>query len=356
MEDGSILQLLSWLPQSAFWAKDNAIYQANASARARFFEPGMELRPLLGDSWEEYEAYTGGELHLTLTTADRSWNACLRCHEGQHIFTLEPDEVQPELQALALASVQLRQSMSGIIMAAERIQQSISEPTPSEAEYGALMHKSIQQVLRMLGNMSDAARYSSQPGPAMEALDLNALLSEVFEKVSTLLEQAQLTLEYSLPPEPVFLTGSGEMLERAVHNLLSNAAKFSRPGSSIRAVLTRKNRRLYLTVQDSGDGISPDLRGTIHNRYLRQPELADSRYGIGLGMNLVFSAARAHGGTVLVEYPEAGGTKVTVALPIRVNTGELRSERLRVDYAGEWDHTLLELSDVLPTSAYYSKK
>ena len=68
---------------------------------------------------------------------------------------------------------------------------------------------------------------------------------------------------------------------------------------------------------------------------------------------LVRSAAASHGGAVLIDQPEGGGARVTMTIAIRQSTsGTLRSPILRVDYAGERDHALVELSDVLPAQCY----
>ena len=70
-------------------------------------------------------------------------------------------------------------------------------------------------------------------------------------------------------------------------------------------------------------------------------------------MVLIRSAATAHGGTVLIEQPKDGGLRLTLTLEIRQNRdGSIRSPGLQVDYAGEWDHRLIELSDSLPASLY----
>jgi len=70
-------------------------------------------------------------------------------------------------------------------------------------------------------------------------------------------------------------------------------------------------------------------------------------------MVLIRNAAAAHGGTVLIDQPEGSGTRVTMTLAVRQNTGtQLRSPVLRVDYAGERDHCLLELSETLPAHLY----
>ncbi|MDY4507211.1 MAG: ATP-binding protein, partial [Candidatus Faecousia sp.] len=104
---------------------------------------------------------------------------------------------------------------------------------------------------------------------------------------------------------------------------------------------------------DNGPGFAQNLLGSVYNRYLRQPCIEEGRNGLGLGMVLVRSAAASHGGAVLIDQPEGGGARVTMTIAIRQSTsGTLRSPILRVDYAGEQDHALVELSDCLPPSLY----
>jgi hypothetical protein len=69
-------------------------------------------------------------------------------------------------------------------------------------------------------------------------------------------------------------------------------------------------------------------------------------------MVLIRSAAAAHGGTVLMEHPEGMGARITMSLAIRQTSGQLRSNVLMVDYAGERDHGLIELAESLPARLY----
>ena len=68
-------------------------------------------------------------------------------------------------------------------------------------------------------------------------------------------------------------------------------------------------------------------------------------------MVLIRSAAAAHGGTVLTEFADTG-TRITLTCSLAKPTGQLRSPALRIDYAGERDHSLVELSDILPEECY----
>ena len=147
-----------------------------------------------------------------------------------------------------------------------------------------------------------------------------------------------------------------QLLERGIYNILSNALKFSEPGTVIQASLTRRDGTLYISVQDQGSGIPGQIMRTVFQRYMRQPSLEDSRFGLGLGLVLVRAAARIHGGTVLIDRPASVGTRTTISIPIRQSPQSMvRSNFALVDYAGGWDHGLLELSDVLPAHLYNTK-
>ena len=179
------------------------------------------------------------------------------------------------------------------------------------------------------------------------------IVAEQFELSVPLIQCSNISLTYSVPTEPVFGIVDAEKLERAVGNILSNAVKFTPPGGTIHAKLTRKGKTLYLTVQDSGDGLPEHVKATFYSRYTRQPGIEDNRFGIGLGMVLVRQTAALHGGTVLMEQGKEFGLRLTMTIPIRQpSDAGVRSPMIHVDYAGDRDHRLLELADCLPAEAF----
>ena len=136
-------------------------------------------------------------------------------------------------------------------------------------------------------------------------------------------------------------------------NIISNSLKFMPQGGTIQAKLTRRGQKLYVSILDSGSGIQESTRADLFSRYTREPSVEDGRFGIGLGLVLIRSTAYQHGGTVLVDQPMEQGTRVTMTLAISSgSTDHVRSPILKVDYAGERDHGLLELSEVLPADLY----
>ncbi len=340
--------MLDLMIQPAFSVKENIIQQVNAAAEALLITPGTDVRDLLRTGKEEYAAFQDGCLHLTLNLSAKGCGACLRRIQGYDVFTLDPESEEGELRALSLAARELREPLTSVMVAAERLLPSVESENKEQA---ARLNRALHQMLRLIGNMSDAGRANTVS--RQETRNLPELFGEIFEKAQSLVQQAGIRLTYQGLQEEILCLADGEQLERAVLNILSNAIKFTPKGGVIHAQLTRSGKMLYLRIADSGSGLAEPVRSTVFSRYLRQPGIEDSRYGLGLGMVLIRSAAAAHGGTVLLDQPEGIGARVTMTLAIRQNMDTLlRSPVLRVDYAGERNHGLIELADCLPLSAY----
>ena len=349
-------QMLQMLDRPAFLVLDGMITAANQAALGRMILVDQPVLPLLSTGKLEYESFTGGWMYLTISPAGIPVGACVRRLDAYDLFTLEPESAAAEYQALALAAQELRNPLGRILTMTERLFPSLNLPegTPA-AEQAARINRGLHQMLRLISNMSDAARYTTST-PMLETRDVNGVLAELFEQAAPLCEYTGIHLEYTGLTQPVYSLVDSEQLERCVYNILSNALQNTPASGSIHAVLTRKANTLYLTVTDTGTGIDPEKMGNVFTRFLREPSITDPNRGLGLGMTLIRSFANAHGGTVLVTPGEQAGLKLTISLPIRLDTALLSSPRIRIDYAGERNHGLIELSEQLPHTLYEAKK
>ena len=104
--------------------------------------------------------------------------------------------------------------------------------------------------------------------------------------------------------------GVPSTIERAISNLLDNAAKWSPPDGEIEVSV----REGELTVRDHGPGIDPDDLPFVFDRFYRAPS-ARGMPGSGLGLAIVRQVAEAHGGTVTAEPADGGGTRMRLSLP-----------------------------------------
>lgn len=351
----SIQDLLDRMEYPAFCAEDGIIRYANQAALSRSVVVGDPVLPILGPEQEAYRDFTGGCLSMTLALNGVRFDASVTKLGGMDLFTLEPGFESGELQALALAARELREPLNSLMAATESLfSRHAEERDAHDAREMALINQNLYRFLRLVGNMSDAGSLARAD---LEFRDATAVAQEIFDNARDLCEAAGVTLEFTNLPVSAYTMLDSDRLERAIYNLLSNALKFTPAGGTIRSQLVRRRNNLHLILEDPGAQLDFSMAGGLFRRYLREPGLEDSRQGIGLGMSLVRSIALAHGGTVLAENRPEGGVRVTLSLPIRQeHTCPLRSPVLRIDYAGERNHALVELSENLPPELYAPDK
>ena len=346
------LGMLDLMQQPAFCVQNNAIIKVNPAAAAYLIETGMDVRSLLLTGKEEYADFHGGCLYLTLSIAGHSIGASVSRMQDFDVFTMEQDKPDAHLQAMALAARELREPLSNVMTVADKLFPEVAAENAAAQDHICRINRGLFQMLRIIGNMSDAGRYTIDSGRNLEIRDISAVLDEIFRRATVLADHAGITLEYTGHPESVYTLTDVQKLERAVLNIVSNAIKFTPAGGTVSAKLTRRGMRMYLSVCDNGRGIPENLRGSVFNRYAREAAIEDGRYGLGLGMVLIHSVAALHGGTVLIDHPEDAGTRITLSLAIRQGETVVRSSRFMIDYAGERDHGLIELAEVLPAHLY----
>lgn len=346
--------MLELVPQPAFLVDNGTIALVNEAARQLTVDTGTSVASFLFDDAQDYAAYQGGCLCLTVTISGIPFSATVTRMSSLDLFVLDPVAHQAELKALALAAMEFREPLSDIMTIKEYIIDAVDPKHQDAAKpWIGQLNRRLSQMHRALCNMADAAQYTENTRVRMSYQNITAVLQEIFDRSSVLAEQAGYQLNYSGLPENIGCLMAADRLERCIYNILSNAMKHSPAGSSIDAKLTRKGKKLYLSIQDHGPGMPANLLSSLYGRYRRQPGIEDGSRGLGLGMVLIRNTAAIHGGIVLIDQPQGMGTRVTISISIRTSGGDiLRTDILPVDYAGEYDHALLELSDILPADFY----
>lgn len=342
---------LELIDRPALMVKDGIIVHANQIAKNRMIQPGTPVEKLLGNHMKDYLSFTGGCLYLSVEYSYLPCGITITRQPDGDIFLLDRDLDHTHLQTLALAGQQLRQSLGNVMISAEALLSKI-EKDPKNQELSGQLNRGLFQMLRIISNMADSERYALMPSSNLESTELASFLREVMRKVQATLETANVTIHYEGLTRAVFSLVDREQLERAIYNMISNAVKFSPAGSCVEVSAIRCENTVRISVEDAGDGVAPYVEGSLFHRYQREAAIEDSRFGLGLGMTLVRTAAATHNGTVLLDRNK--GTRVTLTIAIQKTVpGGLRSPTMRIsDYLGGRDNALVELSDVLPSSSY----
>lgn len=354
-QSNTINYFLELIECPAFCVRDGIVVQSNHAAVQRQILVGTQINEYLQSDTQLYKDFSGGTLDLTLFILGKAHQASVERIDTLDVFLLKTESVTSALKALSLAAQQLRAPLSGI-MAMVEYQLSNKSLTDDPEMHAQLtqVNRGLYQLQRTVCAMADASQYQQLENIRKELVDIGSVFYEALEKANTLLATSNIHVNFIGLRENIFCDADPLWIERAVYNLLSNAAKFSTKPCTIEAKLTRSGNMLHFSVQDNGDYIPENVRSSIFSRFLRTPGLENGSYGIGLGMTLVRSIAAAHGGTVFIDKPSEKGNRVTLTLSITQSSRDnVRSPILRVgDYAGGRDRALLELSDVLPSELF----
>lgn len=344
--------LLNMFLHPVFGVENGQITAANDAAKARQIPAGVPVADLITNGLEEYEAFEGGYLSINLCVEGVSYLAGITRADGTDIFHLYSDSMEAEFRTMALISQQMRQPLSNImanldaLLPADAIRQD-----PEMARKADQINRGIYQMIRKVSNLSAMSGFSGNREYAISMQNISAFVGEIMERCTALAEKAGKTLQFTPAQVDIFSLTDSELLERAIYNLVSNAIKFSPENSTITARLTQANQKIRFTIQNTCEE-NTNLQN-LFSRFLREPGLEDSRYGIGLGIPLVRFCAASHKGSLLMDRPEANMVRFSLTLPIRQDSaGALRSPIRGLDYLGGYDHGLIELSDVLPSEAF----
>lgn len=342
--------LLEMIDRPAFLVRDGIIQFANQIAKNRQIQEGTPIEEFLTDHLDAYKQFQSGCLYLTLEIGLVNCGATITRQTDGDLFLLERDLDMAQLQTLSLAGQQLRISLSNVMTLADSLIDAL--PENAAADQAGQLSRGLHQLLRIISNMADSERYMGLETHNLETTELSGFLREVMAKAQCALEHTGVRICFEGLSRAVFTLADRERLERAILNLISNAVKFSPKDGTVQVKAVTTGKLVYLSVEDQGCGIAPGVMGSLFTRYQREASIEDSRFGLGLGMTLVRTAAAIHGGTVLVDQP--GGTRVTMSIALRKTVpGGLRSPTLRIsDYLGGRDSALVELSDSLPAGAY----
>lgn len=192
---------------------------------------------------------------------------------------------------------------------------------PEMVEYQQLFTMIKEQTARLsqlVGTLLDMTNLKSVP--RTDQVSLEELVDEVFCDLDPVAEKAGISIHFddsSSQDSHTDVTGSYVLLYRAVYNLVENAIKYNRPNGSVTVSVKEKNGQAMILVKDTGIGISPENQKKIFDPFFRvDKSRSRAMGGAGLGLALVDSIAREHGGSVKVLESNEKGSIIALMLPV----------------------------------------
>lgn len=193
---------------------------------------------------------------------------------------------------------------------------------------GSLSEENRELLLRvaasaeyMQGLIDDMLDYSKIDAGRLELqlkpVDAAELIRENLVFNSILANKKHAKLRFECDETPVLLNLDSRRIEQVLNNLISNALKFSDPGSTITVTMRSDAEQATIAVADQGQGIAPDELGKLFKPFsVTRTKSTANEKSTGLGLAIVRRIVQAHGGQIRVESQLGRGSTFLVSLPL----------------------------------------
>ena len=187
--------------------------------------------------------------------------------------------------------------------------QVVGSRLPSDGKDAPVIKEILARLDALNSLLNDLLLFARTPEPRFAPVSLSGLLRLTADLLARDPAFRELGLEFEGDPPPIM--ADGQLLTIAFQNLLINAAQAMQGRGVIRATIAADARGQRVVVSDNGPGIPPDVRGNLF-----RPFFTTKARGTGLGLSIAKRLVELHGGSIAIDCPTAGGTVVTVELPI----------------------------------------
>lgn len=208
---------------------------------------------------------------------------------------------QSQERFVADASHQLKTPLSILRGELELVQNHLSDPQ-AVRDFISSASQEIDHLTRLVENLLLLAQVDSQKAAlSVSKVSLDELVCEAIARLEPLTRKRSIKMAFNIEenPEGDFdFEGDKNLLQSMITNIIENAAKYSKEGSTVRIFLSTKTNHLSLDVADEGPGISSDDKPRLFERFYRNPSLAKGTEGTGLGLSIARKIAILHNGSL----------------------------------------------------------
>lgn len=224
------------------------------------------------------------------------------------------DTIEENSRLLGIATHDLKNPLFGMRALSEILleTEALSDRGRRKVE---LIRRSAQETLGQINDlMASAASTGGQIDT--EPVDLVTLADWVVRSFAPQAQRKEQTLHCAVPDGPCVVAGDRRKLREAMTNLVSNALKYSPPGSAVDVAVTRERETIRVAVTDQGPGLSTRDQERLFAPFQRlTPKPTGDEGSSGLGLYIVKQITALHGGDVEVDTAPGMGSTFALVLP-----------------------------------------
>lgn len=223
------------------------------------------------------------------------------------------EATQTKDEFLAMLGHELRNPLSPILTALQLMR--LKNLSSREQD---VIERQVAGLVRLVDDLLDVSRITrGKVELRKERIELAAVAARAIEMSSPVLEKKRQVLVVSVAPRGLMVDADPSRLAQVLANLLTNAAKYSDTDSEILFAAEHDDAEIRIRVKDQGIGLAPEMQSRVFDLFVQNRQSIDrSEGGLGLGLTIVRSLVRLHGGTVRAySEGEGRGSEFVVALP-----------------------------------------
>lgn len=230
--------------------------------------------------------------------------------EKEHVITVLEQKVKQaeRLAALGRAAAIIAHEIKNPLTSIRLSLYSIEKKSAWRMDFTEDLNIVKQAVERVSRITEDLLHFSGDTNLIIKETDINELLKNLVTEHKKQLN-SHLIIETSLHKPTLPILADPEKLKEAFHNLLSNAIAATESGGTVRVSTNPSFDRVVVTIEDWGDGISPEIQQKIF-----EPFFTTKQSGTGLGLAIAKKNIEAHRGLIEVESEPGWGTKFSITL------------------------------------------
>jgi two-component system sensor histidine kinase BaeS len=294
---------------------DTAVLVVSASAAtasvvgAVLLERGITHR--LGRLEEASGRVAAGELETRVATRGPTELAAVATSFNTMAAGLE-DSLEARRQMTAWASHDLRAPISSMQAMLEAIEDGVVSPE----HYLGSLRGQVRLLAALADDLAELARIDTGAVPLDVApFDLGALVTATVATFEAEAGARGIRLDLDVHPGDTTVSGAADKIKRVLTNLIRNSLSYTPPGGRVRIGVRSGAGALLVTVEDTGIGIANEAVDRVFEPFWRGDPARTPAEGSGLGLTIARAFIQAHDGSIWVERPPAGGTRLCFVLP-----------------------------------------
>lgn len=212
-------------------------------------------------------------------------------------------------------------------------------------KYLHVMKQNSYRLIRLINNILDVTKYDSGfITLRLKNGDIISLIEDITMSIVSFAQDKDIEVIFDTDIEEKIIAFDDDKIERIILNLISNALKFTNPGGQIYVTIFDNENEIKVSVKDTGIGIPKDKINSIFDRFVQVDKtLKRNKEGSGIGLSLVQSFVRLHGGEIRVESEVDHGSDFIFTIPATQIDNNYAEDEIRnnIDY-----RVNMELSDI----------